>query len=184
MLSPKSSGDQSKPRFTLYNNKNIDGNRTRAATILMGYPAFPKSLINNNNNSDNNGSETTSSAAAPSSTTPQASARSNSHSNSNSNSNRIDIDIDIDPDRDIDDLLATVFASVSRRRQELVDDEKQVPISNRYLSDELAKVPGLKSYLEHRRTVKSSYSRQEVVDEWSHGTVTRAELHQRYTNNF
>jgi hypothetical protein len=87
-------------------------------------------------------------------------------------------------DMDIDDLLESISANVSRRKQEIIEDEKRVPISNRYLSDELAKVPGLASYLQHRRSVKSSYSRQEVVDEWSHGTVTRAELHQRYSNNY
>lgn len=84
---------------------------------------------------------------------------------------------------EFDVILSNTIANINRRKQELVDDEGKKPISNRYLSEEFAKVPGLELFLQHRRTIKSSYSRQELVDDWSHGTVTRAELHQRYSHN-
>lgn len=81
----------------------------------------------------------------------------------------------------VDSLVSQIFRNISRRKAELDDDNNRVAISNRFLSSELSKVPGVEQFLNHQRQIKQSYGRQDIADEWSHGTVSRAELHQRYT---
>ncbi len=53
---------------------------------------------------------------------------------------------------------------------------------NRLVSNELASVPGMDKWLQRNRTIKENYSQQLVMDDWSHGTLRRTDLHSKYTS--
>lgn len=60
--------------------------------------------------------------------------------------------------------------------------EERKVIVNRLVSNELAGVPGMDKWLQRNRIIKENYSQQIVMDEWSHGTMRRTDLHSKYTS--
>ena len=62
----------------------------------------------------------------------------------------------------------------------LEDLKAHVLLENRLVSDKLSHVQGLQRHLQKANITRRSYEDQEVLDGWSHGYVTRGELHRRY----
>ena len=85
---------------------------------------------------------------------------------------------------DVDDLIHSVFHDIERRKQDLAQDNERINVSNKFISSSLSNIPGVNEHLELMRKVKSGYFREEQQDAWSHGYVSKAELHQRYTSNY
>lgn len=81
----------------------------------------------------------------------------------------------------VDDFIASIKEDIEKRRKIRDDDLKShVPIEDRIVSDRLAKVKGMQEYLQQAKLKKAMYENQHVVDERSHATVTRRDLHKRY----
>jgi hypothetical protein len=63
----------------------------------------------------------------------------------------------------------------------LEDEEQHCLVENRVISPEMAKIPGIESHLKHIHAAKQLSATAEVQDAWSHGTLRRGELQQKYS---
>lgn len=76
--------------------------------------------------------------------------------------------------------VAQVLKDIARRKQELEDDlSSNIMLENRIISERMSMIQGLQKHLSHARHTKQAYNFQEVPDEFSHGSVTRGQLHRR-----
>lgn len=83
---------------------------------------------------------------------------------------------------EIQNLIARIERNVERRRRDLENHnfERRIVV-DRVVSSELAEVPGMDKWLQRNRVIKDSYATQVVNDEYSHGTLRRIDLHNKYT---
>ncbi len=84
---------------------------------------------------------------------------------------------------DILKLEARIRRNMARRKAALESDgyENKILV-DRVISSELAGVPGMDKWLQRTRTIKEVQSQQQVMDEWSHGSLRRTDLHQKYSS--
>lgn len=81
----------------------------------------------------------------------------------------------------VDEFIDSIKADMEKRKRILEDDlQANVPIEDRIVTDRLAKVRGMQEYLAQAKLRRAIYANQHTVDERSHATVTRADLHNRY----
>jgi hypothetical protein len=79
-------------------------------------------------------------------------------------------------------LLHKVNANILRRKEILENDAlNHKIIQNRVVSNELAQICGMQKWLERSNNAKQLYASKEVVDEWSHTTIKRGDLLNKYT---
>jgi tRNA G10 N-methylase Trm11 len=82
----------------------------------------------------------------------------------------------------VDEQVSQIMANMHRRKQETDKDTYRFVIcENKVFSGKMANVKGLKTYLKHSNNAKRAYQQQEVLDEWGHGYVTKAEVQWRYS---
>lgn len=81
--------------------------------------------------------------------------------------------------------IEQVNRDIIRRRSELhADLSENVVLENRIISERLSMINGLQKHLSHSKNVKMAYNKQEVPDEFSHGAVSRGQLHRRYPQRY
>lgn len=83
---------------------------------------------------------------------------------------------------EVKSLIARIERNIARRAQALEHHnfERRIVV-DRVVSSELADVPGMDKWLQRNRMIKDNYAQQEVHDEYSHGTIRRIDIHQKYT---
>lgn len=103
----------------------------------------------------------------------------NNYQESMDNQSAVEFD-QVSSSSSVDDIVAEVFARIAQRREYIAVDKEKVPTNNRYLSGTLTSIKGVDRHIHHIRKARSKLQMEEVVDVWSHATVTKAEIHQRY----
>jgi hypothetical protein len=83
---------------------------------------------------------------------------------------------------EITSLIARIERNIARRAQSLENHifERRIVV-DRVVTAELADVPGMDKWLHRNRVIKEVYASQIVTDEFSHGSVRRIDVHNKYT---